>query len=90
MSRKAIPVIRTVMSVVRRKPSLYPVRLMMGPNPAALTIIGWGDDFKSPYAYHFNVGVQRQLRDIAAARMTPEAVAAAAGRIASWRPRNAR
>lgn len=32
------------------------------PFPAALTIIGWGDDFKSPYAYHFNVGVQRQLR----------------------------
>ena len=31
------------------------------PFPAALTIIGWGDDFKSPYAYHFNLGVQRQL-----------------------------
>lgn len=31
------------------------------PFPPALTIIGWGDDFKSPYAYHFNVGVQRQL-----------------------------
>ena len=31
------------------------------PFPAALTIIGWGDDFNSPYAYHFNVGVQRQL-----------------------------
>ena len=31
------------------------------PFPAALTIIGWGDDFKSPYAYHFNVGVQQQL-----------------------------
>ena len=31
------------------------------PFPAALTIIGWGDDFKSPYAYHFNAGVQRQL-----------------------------
>ncbi|MGD9903094.1 MAG: TonB-dependent receptor [Vicinamibacterales bacterium] len=31
------------------------------PFPAALTIIGWGDDFKSPYAYHFNVGVQRQI-----------------------------
>jgi hypothetical protein len=26
-----------------------------------LTIIGWGDDFKSPYAYHFTVGVQRQV-----------------------------
>jgi hypothetical protein len=33
------------------------------PFPAALTIIGWGDDFKSPYAYHFNAGVQRQLVD---------------------------
>ena len=31
------------------------------PFPPALTIIGWGDDFKSPYAYHFNVGVQRQV-----------------------------
>ncbi|MEZ5420303.1 MAG: carboxypeptidase regulatory-like domain-containing protein [Vicinamibacterales bacterium] len=31
------------------------------PFPRALTIIGWGDDFKSPKAYHFNVGVQRQL-----------------------------
>jgi hypothetical protein len=31
------------------------------PFPAALTIIGWGDDFNSPYAYHFNFGVQRQL-----------------------------
>lgn len=33
------------------------------PFPPALTIIGWGGDFKSPYAYHFNAGVQRQLRD---------------------------
>ena len=31
------------------------------PFPPALTIIGWGDQFKSPYAYHFNLGVQRQL-----------------------------
>jgi hypothetical protein len=31
------------------------------PFPANLTIIGWGDDFKSPYAQHFNAGVQRQL-----------------------------
>jgi hypothetical protein len=31
------------------------------PFPPALTIIGWGNDFKSPYAYHFNAGVQRQL-----------------------------
>ena len=31
------------------------------PFPAALTIIGWGDNFKSPYAYHFNAGVQRQV-----------------------------
>lgn len=34
------------------------------PFPPALTIIGWGNDFKSPYAYHFNVGVQRQVRRI--------------------------
>ncbi len=31
------------------------------PFPPALTIIGWGNEFKSPYAYHFNLGVQRQL-----------------------------
>ncbi len=31
------------------------------PFPPALTIIGWGDEFRSPYAYHFNVGVQRQI-----------------------------
>ncbi len=31
------------------------------PFPAALTIIGWGNEFKSPSAYHFNLGVQRQL-----------------------------
>jgi Carboxypeptidase regulatory-like domain/TonB-dependent Receptor Plug Domain len=31
------------------------------PFPANLTIIGWGDQFVSPYAYHFNVGVQRQI-----------------------------
>ena len=31
------------------------------PFPPALTIIGWGDDFKSPFAYHFNAGIQQQL-----------------------------
>ena len=31
------------------------------PFPPALTIIGWGNAFRSPYAYHFNAGVQRQL-----------------------------
>ena len=31
------------------------------PFPPNLTIIGWGDEFKSPYAYHFNLGVQRQF-----------------------------
>jgi hypothetical protein len=31
------------------------------PFPQALTIIGWGDQFESPYAYHFNIGVQRQI-----------------------------
>jgi outer membrane receptor protein involved in Fe transport len=29
--------------------------------PANLTIIGWGTDFESPYAYHYNVGVQQQI-----------------------------
>ncbi len=29
--------------------------------PAALTIIGWGTDFESPYAYHYNLTVQRQV-----------------------------
>jgi len=31
------------------------------PFPAALTIIGWGNAFKSPYAFHFNAGVQHQI-----------------------------
>jgi hypothetical protein len=31
--------------------------------PPALTIIGWGDDFQSPYAYHYNLGVQQQVGD---------------------------
>jgi hypothetical protein len=31
--------------------------------PAALTIIGWGDDFQSPYAFHYNLGVQQQVGD---------------------------
>ncbi len=31
------------------------------PFPPALTIIGWGDQFESPYAFHYNVGVQRQI-----------------------------
>jgi hypothetical protein len=31
------------------------------PFPAALTIIGWGNEFESPYAYHFNAGVQHQF-----------------------------
>ncbi len=29
--------------------------------PPALTIIGWGNDFESPSARHFNVSAQRQL-----------------------------
>jgi outer membrane receptor protein involved in Fe transport len=29
--------------------------------PPALTIIGWGEDFQTPYAYHFNATVQRQV-----------------------------
>jgi hypothetical protein len=29
--------------------------------PPGLTIIGWGEDFETPYAYHFNATVQRQL-----------------------------
>jgi outer membrane receptor protein involved in Fe transport len=32
------------------------------PFPPALTIIGWGNEFQSPLAYHFNAGVQRQIR----------------------------
>jgi hypothetical protein len=31
------------------------------PFPPALTIIGWGDDFESPYALHYNLGVQHQV-----------------------------
>ncbi len=29
--------------------------------PPGLTIIGWGKDFETPYAYHFNATVQRQI-----------------------------
>jgi hypothetical protein len=29
--------------------------------PPGLTIIGWGEDFQTPYAYHFNATVQRQV-----------------------------
>jgi outer membrane receptor protein involved in Fe transport len=29
--------------------------------PPALTIIGWGTDFESPYAYHYNLTVQQQV-----------------------------
>jgi hypothetical protein len=33
--------------------------------PPNLTVIGWGTDFQTPYAYHFNVGVQQQIgRDL--------------------------
>ncbi|HXH06559.1 MAG TPA: TonB-dependent receptor [Vicinamibacterales bacterium] len=31
--------------------------------PPGLIFIGWGEDFASPYAHHFNVTVQRQLGD---------------------------
>ena len=29
--------------------------------PPNLTIIGWGNDFQSPYAHHFNLTVQQQI-----------------------------
>ena len=29
--------------------------------PPGLTIIGWGEDFQTPYAHHFNATVQRQV-----------------------------
>jgi hypothetical protein len=29
--------------------------------PAGLTIIGWGEDFQTPYAHHFNATVQHQI-----------------------------
>ena len=29
--------------------------------PPGLTIIGWGEDFQTPYAYHFNATLQRQV-----------------------------
>jgi outer membrane receptor protein involved in Fe transport len=29
--------------------------------PPSLTIIGWGDDYQSPYAHHYNLTVQQQL-----------------------------
>jgi outer membrane receptor protein involved in Fe transport len=34
-----------------------------GPNPfpPALTIIGWGTDFETPYAHHFNLTLQREV-----------------------------
>lgn len=33
------------------------------PFPPNLTIIGWGQDFQTPYAMHYNLGVQRQVLD---------------------------
>ncbi len=29
--------------------------------PRSLTIIGWGTDYQTPYAFHYNLGVQHQL-----------------------------
>jgi outer membrane receptor protein involved in Fe transport len=29
--------------------------------PAGLTIIGWGEDFQTPYAHHFNATIQHQI-----------------------------
>ncbi len=29
--------------------------------PAGLTVIGWGKDFKTPYAQHFNISIQQQI-----------------------------
>jgi hypothetical protein len=31
--------------------------------PPGLIFIGWGEDFSTPYAHHFNVAWQQQLRD---------------------------
>ena len=31
--------------------------------PPGLIIIGWAEDFETPYAYHFNATVQRQIGD---------------------------
>jgi hypothetical protein len=45
-------------------PIADPLRAVAGPPnpfPPALTIIGWGDQFESPYAFHYNLGVQRQI-----------------------------
>src|SRR5262245_19480102 len=42
------------MRAVAGGPTLFP------PN---LTIIGWGTDFETPYAYHYNVTAQHQLWD---------------------------
>jgi hypothetical protein len=37
----------------------------VNPFPPGLTVIGWGTDFQTPYAYHDNIGVQQQLgRDV--------------------------
>ena len=35
------------------------------PFPPNLTIIGWGPDFQTPYAHHFNATVQRQVGSVA-------------------------
>ncbi len=29
--------------------------------PSGLTVIGWGKEFKTPYAYHFNLTIQQQI-----------------------------
>jgi hypothetical protein len=39
------------------------------PFPPGLTIIGWGEDFETPYAYQFNATVQRQLSSTIAAEV---------------------
>ena len=55
------------------------------PFPAALTIIGWGDDFKSPYAYHFNARRAAAAVRAMSAPRSPTSDRAATTCRSSWR-----
>lgn len=48
-------------TVITMRDPLAAVAGPPNPFPPALTIIGWGDDFETPYAYHYNLGVQHQV-----------------------------
>lgn len=52
--------LNTPANITLRDP-LGPGTPSANPFPNNLTIIGWGTDFQTPYAYHYNLGVQHQI-----------------------------